>query len=307
LATEPSTPRGRRVVDLEATPNEVRSGRQGAASGVKATPGSLGKRSRAVAEPDSGASNLPQWTMPMIRHICEASGSPRAATYVYAGVESVYRALQSAAQKAEAGEAATPSKRRRSNGGDMDKITSDILSMPTDEQIPALIIAVYLVTAEAMQGQTRPAANKSRQRKAQSAAEALLITQENTTIEIKPKDIETYLQGSKQGWTGMEWYKNLRSTNDNDHDNNTNHGADYDELSGPNTPRRRPAKTPLRRKEKHSQRRIGEEEQNPAGLLPGLGTMFQPAVDWLSEERRMEFEEWKEELLGSVALIEVEA
>jgi origin recognition complex subunit 6 len=38
-----------------------------------------------------------------------------------------------------------------------------------------------------------------------------------------------------------------------------------------------------------------------------LGTMFQPAVDWLSEERRMEFEEWKEELLGSVALIEVEA
>jgi origin recognition complex subunit 6 len=35
--------------------------------------------------------------------------------------------------------------------------------------------------------------------------------------------------------------------------------------------------------------------------------MFQPAVDWLSEERRAEFEEWKEDLLGSVALIEQEA
>jgi origin recognition complex subunit 6 len=294
-------------VDVGATPASGRSGRQGVASGVKATPGSLGKRSRAVVEQDSGASNLPQWTMPMIRHVCEACETPRAATHVYAGVESVYRALQSAAQKAEAGEAATPSKRRRSNAGDADKVTSDVLPMPTDKQIPALIIAVYLVTAEAMQGQARPAANKARQRKAQSAAEAFLITQESTAIEVKPKDIETYLQASKQDWTEMEWYKNLRSTNDNDNDNGTNRGADYDELSGPNTPRKQPAKTPLRRKEKHSQRKIGEEEQNPAGLLPGLGTMFQPAVDWLSEERRAEFAEWKEDFLGSVALVEQEA
>jgi origin recognition complex subunit 6 len=309
LAAEPSTPRAKRVVDVDvgATPASGRSGRQGVASGVKATPGSLGKRSRAVVEQDSGASNLPQWTMPMIRHVCETCETPRAATHVYAGVESVYRALQSAAQKAEAGEAATPSKRRRSNAGDADKVTSDVLPMPTDKQIPALIIAVYLVTAEAMQGQARPAANKARQRKAQSAAEAFLITQESTAIEVKPKDIETYLQASKQDWTEMEWYKNLRSTNDNDNDNGTNRGADYDELSGPNTPRKQPAKTPLRRKEKHSQRKIGEEEQNPAGLLPGLGTMFQPAVDWLSEERRAEFEEWKEDLLESVVLVEQEA
>jgi origin recognition complex subunit 6 len=297
------------VVDLDvgATPTSARSTRVGNASGVKTTPRSLGKRSRAAVELDSGASNLPQWTMPMVRHICETCDAPRAATHVYAGVESVYRALQSAAQRAEAGEAATPSKRRRSSGGDVDKVTSDVLPMPTDEQIPALIIAVYLVTAEAMQGQVRPTANKSRQRKAQSAAEAFLVTQENTAIEIKPKDVEIYLQASKQGWTEMEWYKNLRIANDDDNNNGTNHGADYDELSGPNTPRRRPAKTPLRRKEKHSQRKIGDEDQNPAGLLPGLGTMFQPAVDWLSEERRAEFEEWKEELLGSVALIEQEA
>jgi origin recognition complex subunit 6 len=307
LAAEPNTPRTRRVIDVDATPTSVRSGRLGNASGVKATPGSLGKRSRAAVEQDSGASNLPQWTMPLIRHICEACETPRAATHVYAGVESVYRTLQSAAQKAEASEAATPSKRRRSNGGDVDKVASDVLPMPTDEQVPALIIAVYLVTAEAMQGQARPATNKSRQRKAQSAAEAFLITQENIAIDINSKDIETYLQAAKSGWKEMEWYMNLRSNNVSDNDNGENHGADYDELSGPNTPRRRPAKTPLRRKEKHSQRKIGEEEQNPAGLLPGLGTMFQPAVDWLSEERKAEFEEWKEDLLGSVALIEQEA
>jgi hypothetical protein len=70
------------VVDLDvgATPTSARSTRVGNASGVKTTPRSLGKRSRAAVELDSGASNLPQWTMPMVRHICETCDAPRAAT-----------------------------------------------------------------------------------------------------------------------------------------------------------------------------------------------------------------------------------
>jgi origin recognition complex subunit 6 len=35
--------------------------------------------------------------------------------------------------------------------------------------------------------------------------------------------------------------------------------------------------------------------------------MFQPAVDWLSEERRAEFDAWKEDLLESVAVVEQNA
>jgi origin recognition complex subunit 6 len=35
--------------------------------------------------------------------------------------------------------------------------------------------------------------------------------------------------------------------------------------------------------------------------------MFQPGVDWLSEERRAEFDAWKEDLLADVALIEQRA
>ena len=40
----------------------------------------------------------------------------------------------------------------------------------------------------------------------------------------------------------------------------------------------------------------GEEDTGPAGLLPGLGTMFQPANDWLSDDRRAEYAEWRKRI-----------
>ncbi|KAK5166205.1 uncharacterized protein LTR77_008466 [Saxophila tyrrhenica] len=67
----------------------------------------------------------------------------------------------------------------------------------------------------------------------------------------------------------------------------------------------RPAKTPLRRGEKHGA--TDEDDPGPAGLLPGLGTMFQPAVDWLSDDRRAEFARWKKGILREVALVEGKA
>jgi origin recognition complex subunit 6 len=40
------------------------------------------------------------------------------------------------------------------------------------------------------------------------------------------------------------------------------------------------------------------------GLLPGLGTMMQDQVDWLSEDRREDFQEWKEDLLKQIRKLE---
>ncbi|KAK3109638.1 hypothetical protein LTR53_016892 [Teratosphaeriaceae sp. CCFEE 6253] len=78
---------------------------------------------------------------------------------------------------------------------------------------------------------------------------------------------------------------------------------DMDEDHEP-TPVKRPAKTPLRRKEKHAKRVKGldeGEDVGAAGLLPGLGTMFQPAVDWLSDERRADFEVWVQSMRQEMA------
>ena len=183
------------------------------------------------------------------------------------------------------------------------------MPVPTEEQIPALLAAVYLIVAQVLRGQDGLAANKSQQKKALSAVQAYFSEKEDATTKIATrsfnKDLETYLQAAT-GWTDMDWYKTLLSARDTDtNDPNRTAGSKGDNSSA--TPRYQPAKTPLRRKEKHGQRKIGEHDENPAGLLPGLGTMFQPAVDWLSEERRTEYEAWKEDLLGSVAALEQEA
>ncbi|RMZ76875.1 hypothetical protein DV738_g4670, partial [Chaetothyriales sp. CBS 135597] len=45
-------------------------------------------------------------------------------------------------------------------------------------------------------------------------------------------------------------------------------------------------------------------DPDPEGvLLPGLGTMMQDAVDWLSDERTREFEVWKADMLQKVEQI----
>lgn len=63
-----------------------------------------------------------------------------------------------------------------------------------------------------------------------------------------------------------------------------------------------PSKTPLRRKEKHVD--VDGDDLGPAGLLPGLGTMFQPAVDWLSDERQQDYADWKHKVLRQMMVIE---
>jgi origin recognition complex subunit 6 len=311
LVVEPSTPRTKRVQDVvgdagTATPGSGRAAKVGgnaaaAATGstTKATPGSL-KRSRAAAQQ---VSNLPRFTMPLIRHVCEAQGTPRAATHVYAGVESVYRSLQTAQELEEASAPGTPSKRRKSNNGHVaDEIVLAVLPVPTDEQVPALVAVVSLMTASSMRGKRAFAVDNGQKRTVQSAVEgyfaknktAAVVTLDSTELK---RDIDTYMQAAKS-WADMEWYLNIPAAGE----------LPGDEDDGPATPRKQSAKTPLRRKEKHSQRKIGDEDvYGPAGLLPGLGTMFQPAVDWLSEDRREDFAAWKQDILSSVEAIEQKA
>jgi len=96
---------------------------------------------------------------------------------------------------------------------------------------------------------------------------------------------------------------NLHANQEEAEDGMEEDGDDDDEP----TPVKRPAKTPLRRKEKHAKRDdgfTGEEDMGAAGLLPGLGTMFQPAVDWLSEERRAEYKIWEKNVYREIAAVQ---
>lgn len=80
------------------------------------------------------------------------------------------------------------------------------------------------------------------------------------------------------------------------------------------TPRKptRPAKTPLRRREKHAPRPSSGADGDDsdfdglgrAGLRSGLGTMFQDAVDWLSEERSRDYRDWETWVRSEIERIE---
>ena len=100
----------------------------------------------------------------------------------------------------------------------------------------------------------------------------------------------------KCGWaTGMEWFENIPLPDDTeagdlDAAGNTKLGEndDEDEDSGPLGPNRR--------------RRLNvvASGDNVRGLHPGLGTMMQDRVDWLSEDRKEDFIEWKEEIMERI-------
>lgn len=298
LPAAPSTPRTNRVKDVEATPASGRSARQAAnvgASEPKATPGSLGKRSRAAVQIDATTSDLPRFTMALIRHVCTVMETPGIAMHVYAGVESAYRALQSANEDVSA--TGTPSKRQKSNAGDM----LYAMPVPKARQIPAFVAAIHMfATSKKSEGRETPdVEDKS---KTQAAVESYFSKQKVSPVKVDSdllsKDCNAYFLHAETTWQDMEWYKNVPA---GDIAEGTTCNNDRTE---PTTPRKRPAKTPLRRKEKHAQRPLDEDDHGPAGLLPGLGTMFQPAVDWLSEERQSEFAMWKQDLLQSVTAIE---
>ena len=71
-------------------------------------------------------------------------------------------------------------------------------------------------------------------------------------------------------------------------------------------PVKRPSKTPLRRKEKHAKFDDKVEDLEAAGLLPGLGTMFQPAIDWLGDDRRAQYAIWRDDILREISVFDVE-
>ncbi len=283
LATPKKTPRKENSKD-GATPTSRMKDEDTKTTDLKknvATPPSTGKRARADNEVE-----VPRFVMPMIRHICKAFNAPEAAPHVFAGVRSMLQAQS---------EHETPSKKRktstRSSGG----------SHLSDENLPALIATIFLAVSERMilLDTTSPAevdkVTLSIEGYCGDTTQRLpfLLHVDNWHDELERMN-EKYLVDMES----MEWYLNIPRPDLQDEKNE----EDDNEVL---TPAKQPFKTPLRRNEKHAKRGGAEEEDlGAAGLLPGLGTMFQPAVDWLSDERKAEYARWKKGIMKEIVLIE---
>ncbi|KAF2484669.1 origin recognition complex subunit 6-domain-containing protein [Neohortaea acidophila] len=297
LAT-PRTPRKGVEKVVETTSSSVPEGGRSGRSNQARTPSKAATATRTApaATPATGKRtrgreqevDVPAFVMPMIRHVCKAFSTPEPAPHVFVGVRSVLQARTSVDEQ--------PSAKRR-------RTTTQTPKAPVQEDtIPDLVAAVFSAVSDRMGLRDSSDAEECDKDIAESVKEYCMHNGKNIPIDY-PEDSDTYAamqrisEDSLPEWEQMEWYTNIPQPDEEDEAGNEDKEA---------TPRpaTKPTKTPLRRKEKHAKRDPADiEEVGASGLLPGLGTMFQPALDWLSDDRREEYASWKEGILRQLAVV----
>lgn len=318
----PRTPTANRVKD--AVGNVSGSGRgSGKGDGTPSrthqdvrTPMTSGrKRTREQAE-EKQDGPVPEFVMPMIRTICKANSVASAAPHVLVGATSVVREIVSRTQRSVGGD--PPSKRRRKTPQSAKSNASAVAVNMESQSIetskwPALVVALHLFTAARIKGlEVEDEGIKAMKKKAVEAVKTFcendsLLDELGAGLKKLDANIKFYmLEAEDSGWLEMEWYQNVPQGQDQEPEiDESEENEDSDDLV---TPNKRPSKTPLRRKEKHGGKAADdlEDDVGAAGLLPGLGTMFQPAVDWLSYERRQDYAQWKKGIMKEIKAMEQE-
>ncbi|KAF2160690.1 hypothetical protein M409DRAFT_70233 [Zasmidium cellare ATCC 36951] len=313
----PRTPTTNRVKDAvgnvsgrgnDATPTrKVQEAKTPTTSGRKRT-------REQVEKPESGA---PEFAMPLVRAICKANGVASAAPHIMVGAISVVQEIVSRAQRRVNGD--PPSKRRRktpqSAKSDVSTSAPAVAEGIPTSKWPALLIALQLFTAARMKGvEVEDEEIKAMKKTATEAVKTVCRDKKDSLPEdlgagLKKLDsnIDFYmLEAEDSGWLDMEWFQNIPEGQDLEPEiEDSEENDDEDVLV---TSKKRPYKTPLQRKEKHGGKAAFdlEDDVGAAGLLPGLGTMFQPTIDWLSDERRRDFVQWKKGILKEINAMEME-
>lgn len=282
---------------------------------------------------------VPKWTMGMIWRICDAFGTPSAAAYVFAGANSVLglRGYSDGAMQAGAG-AAESRKRRRSSAASTESRPAKRLRTKTGEaaaestssttaddktitatRVPALLVVLYLYVLSHLVDQEISDTDFMIWRAQAIQAIRGLEEGRTQTDEDLMTDIDAFMHAARdEGWWEQEWFvkmpkgglqvgENAVILGDNGEGvDGANAGAEDEEDQedeGPMTPARKGhAKTPLRRKEKRGWK--DDAWESAAGLKAGLGTMFQDAFDWLSDERRADYKNWEAEIRARIEQIE---
>ena len=299
------------------------------------------KRSPAAAQPveERAGLEVPDYAMPMIRRMCQACETTKAAPHIYTGVSVVLQAFgqanptgESWVEKGMWSSGRTKKKRKRGASasappqeeeGDLTKVHVH----PSD--IPAIVFALFTAVVRKMyptsytpdgggmihklNGQAHVDAAK--EFAAEDPEGFPSVAKLNGHFNATPLvDYGKGKKGEGATWLNMEWFGNVPAAEAENGGEGEGEGeGERDEEDGDGgmregTPvRKRPAKTPLRRQEKHGKFVAGDDDEGyvgRAGLLPGLGTMFQPAVDWLSEDRTAEYQRWEKEMRKEIRAIE---
>jgi len=223
------------------------------------------------------ADGVPGWVAPTIRHLCMTFEVPEAVAHTFVAVATLLQADSYISN--------SPLAAARSQG----RNSTDITRVHNTEEgkIAGLVIAVLCVVIERITGETLNEEGK------QLAVRELVALRKPGVTARKLGEvighIESYLHEESKGWMDMEWWKNISVSEDVEME---------DSLGGENEDQE------MRTDTTSGSRSRTAYKPFEGGLQGGLGTMMQDRIDWLSEERRQEYVEWKAGMMEKIEQIE---
>ncbi|KAF2227144.1 origin recognition complex, subunit 6 [Elsinoe ampelina] len=235
----------------------------------------------------------PEWVDDMIARLANKFEAP-AATHIRAGLDHVLAVRGFSIEDALDATSSTSKSRKTKAKEPAPHEGSGII---TPLRLPALLIILTLFVVGKQKG-WRLTNQDQFAAKQDTGLEAIREMEEGWAPEEEAlqADLEGFLAAAgEEGWMNAEWFQHVTPEDDLDK-------MDVDDEVTTRGRKKMPNKTPLRRKEKHAPRPTAnadedDDEDTAAGLQVGLGTMFQDAIDWLSDDRREEYREWKAGIL----------
>ncbi|KAJ5525322.1 Origin recognition complex subunit 6 [Penicillium frequentans] len=285
----------------------------------------LGTPSKSVRKPIARPNGLsastvipdaPAWAMTAIRTVCKTLSTPAPRTttwsrppisrtlppHIFAGVSSILYLTSSMS----------------SNEEGIDEETLDFLEPIVSitnanndddfkELVYAMVVAVYFLVlarrrnpAASADGEIASEGQKM-DKKTFTEMRQTALTSLGLPNDRRHRDDVDHWIGliMEQGWANdQEWFENIPLAGEldgEDEEGNSFRNLDEEDAAF------RGVKLPKRNDETGGSK-TGSRANNAthSGLLPGLGTMMQDRVDWLSEDRREDFLDWKAEILGRI-------
>ena len=214
---------------------------------------------------DTGASEAPDFIMPLIRKLCKKFSTPLLPPHVYTGTCVVLKLSELWPPK------------RGSKGKEKDEVTFR-------SPVTMVTIGVYFMVLSRMQrGKVTTELFASR----------LMKALETAKLDTSPEEVEEWIKKmNAEGWCrGQDWWDSVpENVMDGDEMEPVQQDdiIDEDEIVA----------SRIRRKRIHLEE---EAEDDPEDLLlPGLGTMMQDSIDWLSDEKKLQFLDWKDGIMKKI-------
>ncbi|KAE8356328.1 origin recognition complex, subunit 6 [Aspergillus coremiiformis] len=256
--------------------------------------------------------DAPAWVMTSIRNVCKtlSTPAPRTSTWsrppisrtlpphMFAGVSSILYFISLGNKEDTLGEETAdfvePILSAKDKENDEDY----------KEMVEALIVAVYFLalarrrsSSSDEEGETKKLDKKTFSEMRQTALVSLGLP---STERRHREDVDQWIAViMHQGWANeKEWFENIPQAGELDGD-----AAYLSDADGYNE-RDDQIKSAKRQKPMPSGPFRPAKQSSKKGLLPGLGTMMQDRVDWLSDDRKEDYLVWKAAVLARIDQME---